>query len=81
MDKVLLEKLIESLEELNANIEMFNREVFTARQAAKYSGIGYDTILRLARIGEIECVKNGTNYLFKREYLDRWLEKNKKGVI
>ncbi|WP_353097708.1 helix-turn-helix domain-containing protein [Tissierella praeacuta] len=81
MNQALLEKLIENLEELNTNIEMFNREVFTARQAAKYLGIGYDTILRLTRIGQIEHVANGTNYLYKKDYLDRWLEKNKREVV
>lgn len=81
MDKVLLEKLIESLEELNANIEMFNKEVFNAREAADYLRIGYDTILRLTRIGRIEYVANGSSYIYKKEFLDRWLDKNKKGAI
>lgn len=30
MNEELLERLIKNLEELNENLEMFNREVFTA---------------------------------------------------
>ena len=78
MNEDLLEKLVKNLEVLNENLEMFNREVFTAKQAAKYLGIGYDTILRLTRIGQIEYVPNGSSYLYKKEFLDRWLDKNKK---
>lgn len=72
------------LKELNANIKelirlnKFNQQVFNAREAAEYLRIGYDTILRLTRIGQIEYVPNGSSYQYKREFLDRWLDKNKK---
>lgn len=81
MNEDLLEKLVKNLEELNENLEMFNREVFTAKQAAKYLGIGYSTLLSLTRIGRIEHVPNGASYLYRKEYLDNWLERNKKEVI
>lgn len=81
MSEDLLKELIENIKELNKNVKMLNREVFNSEQAAEYLGIGYSTMLQLARIGQIEHVKNGTNYIFKKEYLDRWLERNKKEVI
>lgn len=78
MNEALLIELNKNIKELNENVKMINKEVFTARQAATYLEIGYDTILRLARIDQIEHVRNGTDYLFKKEFLDRWLDKNKK---
>lgn len=76
-DKLLI-KLNKNLEELNKRLSFLTKNVFNAKEAADYLGIGYDTILRLARIGQIEHIKNGTHYLFKREYLDEWLDKNKR---
>ena len=72
------------LKELNANIKelirlnKFNQQVFNAREAAEYLRIGYDTILRLTRIGQIEYVTNGSSYLYKKEFLDKWLDKNRR---
>lgn len=72
------------LKELNANIKelirlnRFNQNVFNAREAAEYLRIGYDTILRLTRIGQIEYVANGSSYLYKKEFLDKWLDENKR---
>ena len=72
------------LKELNANIKelirlnKFNQQVFNAREAAEYLRIGYDTILRLTRIGQIEYVPNGSSYLYKKEFLDKWLDKNRR---
>lgn len=77
--KELLVELNENIKELNKRLKNINQNVFNAREAAEYLRIGYDTILRLTRIGEIEHVSNGSCYLYKREYLDRWLDKNKKG--
>lgn len=76
---------VELLKTLNKNIEelirlnKFNQNVFNAKEAAEYLRIGYDTILRLTRIGQIEYVPNGSSYIYKKEYLDRWLDRNKKG--
>lgn len=76
MDK-LLQTLNKNIEEL-IRLNKFNQNVFNAREAAEYLRIGYDTLLRLTRIGQIEYVANGSSYLYKKEYLDRWLDKNKK---
>ncbi len=78
MNEVLLIELNKNLEELNKRLRTFNQEVFNAREAAEYLRIGYYTILSLTRIGDIEYVPNGTSYIYKKEFLDRWLDKNKK---
>lgn len=78
MNEKLLIELNESIKKLNENVEMFNRQVFSAKQAAKYLSIGYETLLAYTRIGEITYVPNGVNYIYKKEFLDQWLDKNKK---
>lgn len=78
MNEKLLQQLIKNLEELNYKLKHINKQVFNAKDAAEYLSIGYDTILRLTRIGQIEYVPNGTSYIYKKEYLDRWLDKNKR---
>lgn len=78
------EDLLEEINKLNLKIEelsLNNKRVFTPRQGAEFLGIGYDTILREARIGRINHVKNGANYLFKIEHLEEWLDRNEKRVI
>lgn len=81
MNEILLRDLNKNIEDLNERLRHINQNVFNSREAAEYLRIGYDTILRLARIGRIEYVPNGTSYIFKKEYLDRWLDKNKKGAV
>lgn len=76
--KALLMELNNNIAELNKRIRNINQNVFNSREAAEYLRIGYDTLLRLTRIREIEYVANGSSYLYKREYLDRWLDRNKK---
>jgi len=78
MNKELLIELNKNIEELINLLKKLNQNVFTAREAAEYLRIGYDTLLRLTRIGQIEHVCNGTSYLYKKEYLDRWLDRNKR---
>lgn len=50
------------------------KEVFRPKEAAAYLCIGYDRLQQLARIGEIRSAKNGSARLFKKEWLDAWLE-------
>ena len=51
------------------------KEVFRPKEAAAYLCIGYDMLQQLARIGEIRCAMNGSVRLFKKEWLDDWMEK------
>jgi excisionase family DNA binding protein len=78
---MLLKKLNDNIEELNERLKWINQNVFTAREAAEYLRIGYDTILRLTRIGRIEYVAKGSSYIYKKEYLDRWLDRNKRNCV
>lgn len=78
MNESLLIELKKSIEDLNEKITITQQEVFNAREAAKYLRISYDRLLSYTKIGQIEYVPNGASYLYKKEYLDRWLEKNKK---
>ena len=78
MNENLLIEINKNLEALNVKISKLNQNVYNAKEAAEYLRIGYDTILRLTRIGQIEYVPNGTSYLYKKEFLDRWLDKNKR---
>mgnify|MGYP000421320616 CR=1 FL=1 len=81
MNEELLIQLNKNLEELNKKLSRFNQNVFNAREAAEYLRISYDSLLRYTRIGQIEYVPNGTSYLYKREFLDRWLDRNKKDAM
>ncbi|NMB08195.1 MAG: helix-turn-helix domain-containing protein [Tissierellia bacterium] len=79
--EVLLKELNQNIKQLIDIIENANQSVFNAREAARYLKISYDSLLRYTRIGAIEHVRNGTSYLYKKEYLDRWLEKNRRGAV
>lgn len=63
-------------EKLDEIIELVKvpKEVFRPKEAAAYLCIGYDRLQQLARIGEIRSAKNGSARLFKKEWLDAWLE-------
>lgn len=78
MNETLLLEIKKSIEDLNEKLKFSHKEVFNAKEAADYLRVGYDTILRLARIHDIEYIKNGTNYIFRKEYLDRWLDKQER---
>ena len=77
MNEILITNLTEEIKILNERISKINKEVFTTDEASEYLTISKDVLLRLARIGKIEHVKNGRNYIFKKEYLDNWLDENK----
>lgn len=81
MDQALLERLNNNIEELNNRLRKLSQNVFNSKEAAEYLRIGYDTLLRLTRIGQIEYVPNGSSYLYTKEFLDRWLDRNKKDVM
>lgn len=78
MNEELLIELNKNIEELINLLKKLNQNVFTAKEAAEYLRIGYDTLLRLTRIGQIEYVPNGSSYLYKKEFLDNWLDKNRR---
>lgn len=67
-------KVAEKLDEIIELVKV-PKEVFRPKEAAAYLCIGYDTLQQLARIGEIRCAMNGSVRLFKKEWLDDWMEK------
>lgn len=64
-------------EKLDQIIELVKvpKEVFRPKEAAEYLCISYYTLQQLARIGEIRYAMNGNVRLFKKEWLDEWMEK------
>lgn len=48
---------------------------FTAKDAAKYMGIPYGTILTMARrqIDQLPHIKIGSKFIFRKEALDKWM--------
>lgn len=78
MSEELLLEIKKGIDDLNEKLMMTKQEVFDAKEAAIYLRIGYDTILRLARMGDIDYIKNGDRYIFKKEHLDRWLDKQER---
>lgn len=72
--------LLQEIKELKELLFISQKQVFDSDEAAKYLTISKDSLLRYVRIGQIAYVKNGRNYIFKKEFLDTWLDKNKVGV-
>lgn len=61
-------------EKLDLLLSATSRPVMTMRQAAVYLNISYDSVARLARIGQIKTKKIGTKRIVKKEWLDEWME-------
>lgn len=78
MNAFTVAELIGEIKTLTSTLKKINKEVFNARDAAEYLCISYDTILRLARIDDIEYVKNGSSYIFRKKHLDEWLDRKEK---
>lgn len=73
MESVNLQGVNDKLDRL---IELVSvpKEVFSAKEAAAYLCIGYDALMRYARIGVIRSATNGSSRIFKKAWLDEWLE-------
>ena len=54
---------------------MESREVMNIRQASQYLGVSPDTLYRYVCEGEIPAFKLGNRWKFKKNILDRWMEK------
>ncbi len=50
-------------------------EIMTAQELSTYLKITTTTIYKLAQQGEIPSFKVGSEWRFKKELVDRWLEK------
>ena len=77
----LIQELTSEIKELKATLgklqitSQSEKTTFKSKDAAKYLGIGYTTLLKLANDGEIVHTQNGTYKIFTRQALDNWLAK------
>jgi excisionase family DNA binding protein len=51
------------------------REVMTLREASQYLGISPDTLYKYLSENKIPAFKLGNRWRFKKDLLDRWMEK------
>jgi excisionase family DNA binding protein len=51
------------------------KEVMTLREASKYLGISPDTLYKYLSESKIPAFKLGNRWRFKKDLLDRWMEK------
>lgn len=68
----------ELLKEINAKLDAMvinNQEVFTVDEASKYLRISRSVLSREVQKGNIMFKANGSRYLFKRIWLDAWMER------
>jgi excisionase family DNA binding protein len=51
------------------------REVMTLREASQYLGVSPDTLYKYLGEDKIPAFKLGNRWRFKKDLLDRWMEK------
>lgn len=51
-----------------------SKVTMTAKEAAKYLGIGYSKILNLTNKNEIPHIRLGKTFYYTKDRLDKWLE-------
>ena len=71
---VYMENLEKKMDEILRRVEI-PKEVFKPQEAADCLCISYTSLNQLARIGEIKYARNGCQRVYKKEWLDEWLEK------
>jgi excisionase family DNA binding protein len=62
------------MEETGQKMER-SREVMTLREASQYLGISPDTLYKYLSEKRIPAFKLGNRWRFKKDLLDRWMEK------
>jgi len=53
--------------------------VMTIEEASKYLRIPLSSLYKLAQDGKIPCQKVGRHWRFRKETIDRWLDKTSEG--
>lgn len=56
------------------------KEVMTLREASQYLGISPDTLYKYLNEAKIPAFKLGNRWRFKKDLLDRWIEKKSERV-
>jgi excisionase family DNA binding protein len=57
------------------------KEVMTLREASEYLGISPDTLYKYLSEDRIPAFKLGNRWRFKKDLLDRWMEKKSERVL
>ena len=57
-----------------------SREVMNIRQASQYLGVSPDTLYKYVGEQKIPAFKLGNRWRFKKDLLDRWMEKKSETV-
>jgi excisionase family DNA binding protein len=57
------------------------KEVMTLREASQYLGISQDTLYKYLGENKIPAFKLGNRWRFKKDLLDRWMEKKSERVL
>jgi excisionase family DNA binding protein len=57
------------------------REVMTLREASQYLGISPDTLYKYLSEDRIPAFKLGNRWRFKKDLLDRWMEKKSEQAV
>jgi excisionase family DNA binding protein len=57
------------------------KEVMTLREASEYLGISPDTLYKYLSEDRIPAFKLGNRWRFKKDLLDRWMEKKGERVL
>ena len=57
------------------------KEVMTLREVSQYLGISPDTLYKYLSENRIPAFKLGNRWRFKKDLLDRWMEKKSERVL
>jgi excisionase family DNA binding protein len=57
------------------------KEVMTLREASQYLGISPDTLYKYLNEDKIPAFKLGNRWRFKKDLLDRWIERKSERVF
>ena len=52
-------------------------KLMTLEEVAEYLRLSKDTVYRMANMGKLPASKVGSQWRFRKEDVDQWLEKNK----
>jgi excisionase family DNA binding protein len=52
-----------------------HKDVMTLREASEYLGVSQDTLYKYLSQGRVPAFKLGNRWRFKKDLLDRWMEK------
>jgi excisionase family DNA binding protein len=75
----LLGRTVKDRDETGKKMERL-KEVMTLREASQYLGISPDTLYKYLSQRQIPAFKLGNRWRFKKDLLDRWMEKKSERV-